>query len=109
MDQQRNQIPGSVLGSTMEFERKSFSSIKNEIETVLKKWKQLAPILSYRGRVFIVNNLCASMLWHKVICTIIDDSVVKEILKLFVAFFLAKHTGCQSTIYIYRLMMVGKV
>ena len=68
----------------MEFEQKSFSSIKNEIETVLKKLKHLAPILSYRGRVHIVNNLCASMLWHKVICTIIDDYVVKEIQKLFV-------------------------
>ena len=30
------------------------------------------------------------MLWHKVICSIIDDSVVKEIQKLFVAFFWQK-------------------
>ena len=68
----------------MDFEKKSFSSIKNEIETVLKKWKHLAPILSYRGR---VNNVCASMLWHKVICMTIDDSVIKEIQKLFVTLY----------------------
>ena len=81
---------GVFLGNTVDFEKKSFSSIKNEIETVLKKWKHLAPILSYRGRVLIVNNLCASMLWHKVICMTIDDSLIKEIQKLFVTFFLAK-------------------
>ena len=78
---------GVFLGNTVDFEKKSFSSIKNEIETVLKKWKHLAPILSCRGRVLIVNNLCASMLWHKVICMTIDDSVIKEIQKLFVTFF----------------------
>ena len=49
------------------------------------------------------------MLWHKVICSIIDDSVVKEIQKLFVAFFWQKNTSCQNTIYIYRLMMVVRV
>ena len=37
-------IWGVFLGNTVDFEKKSFSSIKNEIETVLKKWKHLAPI-----------------------------------------------------------------
>ena len=70
---------GIFLGNTESFEKKNFVSIKSDIEIVLKKWKFLAPILSYRGRVLIINNLCASKLWHKVMCSLIEDSLIKEI------------------------------
>ena len=69
----------------------------------------MAPILSYRGRVLIVNNVCASMLWHKVMCMTIDDSVIKEIQKLCVTFLAKTNIGYQNIIYIYRLMMVVRV
>ena len=81
---------GIFLGNTVEFERKLFNSIKGDIETVLCKWKFLAPILSYRGRVLIINNLCASMLWHRVMCSTLNDSMIKEIQKLFLDFFWQK-------------------
>lgn len=31
----------------------------------MSKWKWLLPQMSYRGRVLVINNLVASMLWHK--------------------------------------------
>ena len=81
---------GVFWGNTVDFEKKSFTSIKNEIGTVLKKMEASGTILSYSGRVFILNNLCASMLWHKVICMTIDDSVIYKILKFFVSFLVKK-------------------
>ena len=41
------------------------------------------------------------MLWHKVICMTIDDSVIKEIQKLFVTFFRQKkHWLAKYDIYL---------
>ena len=58
---------GVFLGSEV-VTRKNWEGVVDKVEAKLKKWKWLLPQMSYRGRVLVVNNLVASMLWHRLAC-----------------------------------------
>lgn len=47
---------------------KNWENVLEKVEGRLKKWKCLFPKMSFKGRVLIINNLVASMLWHRLCC-----------------------------------------
>ncbi len=53
----------------------------------LSKWNWLLPQLSYRGRVLVINNLAASMLWHRTIVLEPPEELISNIQRIFVNFF----------------------
>ncbi len=57
----------------------------------LKRWSWIQPHLSYRGRVLVVNNLAASMLWHRL--TVLDPptGLFQLLQRHFVNFFWGGH------------------
>ena len=65
----------------------NFSSIPEKIRTVLLNWKPVVKTLSYRGRSLIINQLCASKLWHVLNCCAPPHGLVDSIQKLFSDFF----------------------
>lgn len=57
---------GIFLGPEV-YQRKNWEGVKDQICNRLSKWNWILPQLSYRGRVLVINNLAASVLWHKLI------------------------------------------
>ena len=53
----------------------------------MSHWRWLLPQLSYRGRVLVINNLVASMLWHTFSVLPPPVSLVQEVQKILVDFF----------------------
>ncbi len=41
----------------------------DQVKGRLDKWKWRIPRMSYKGRILIVNNLVASSLWHRLVCS----------------------------------------
>lgn len=58
---------GVVLGDEADM-MKNWEGVLEKVKGRLAKWKWLAPNISYRGQILIVNNLVASSLWHKMAC-----------------------------------------
>lgn len=52
------------------------------------KWKWLMPQMSYRGRTLVLNNLVASMLWHRLACLDLPAGFLAQIQAKVVDFFL---------------------
>lgn len=44
---------------------KNWEGLSDKVIGRIQRWRWILPHLLYRGRVLIVNNLAASMLWHK--------------------------------------------
>jgi len=59
----------------------------HNVNARLSKWKCLLPQLSYRGRVLVVNNLAASILWHRLMVLEPPDELICRIQRTFVNFF----------------------
>ncbi len=55
---------GVFLGNKA-MEKKNWEGVEDKICGKIKKWKWLLPQMSYRGRVLVLNNQCASLLWHR--------------------------------------------
>lgn len=79
-----------VLGlyfGTKSYTEKNWEGLFDRVICRIQKWRWILPQLSYRGRCLVINNLAASMIWHK--CTVLDPP--KELLigvqKAFVKFF----------------------
>lgn len=79
-----------VLGlyfGTNSYIEKNWEGLFDRVILRIQKWRWILPQLSYRGRCLVINNLAASMLWHR--CTVLDPP--KELLigvqKAFVNFF----------------------
>ncbi len=51
------------------------------------KWRWLLPQMSYRGRVLVINNLVASMLWHKVMVLNPPKALITSVQKIILDFF----------------------
>lgn len=45
--------------------KKNWEGVIEKVERRLKKWRWLSPQMSFRGRCLIINNLVASLLWHR--------------------------------------------
>ncbi len=48
-----------------QFQNKNWEGMLEKVSARLLKWKSLLPLMSYRGRVLVVNNWAASTLWHR--------------------------------------------
>lgn len=79
-------VLGIFLG-TEQYMRKNWEGLYEKVAGRLQKWRWILPQLSYRGRVLVVNNLAASMLWHRL--TVIDPpkELLQNLQKVFVDFF----------------------
>lgn len=77
---------GIFLG-TDQYIQKNWDDIFEKVSGRLQKWRWLLPRLSYRGRVLIINNLAASMMWHCL--NVLDPSkeLLQRLQKTFVEFF----------------------
>lgn len=50
-----------------------------KVSARLSRWTWVQPQLSYRGRVLVVNNLIASMLWHRLTVIQPPDIIIREL------------------------------
>ncbi len=91
---------GIFLGSEA-YQRKNWEGVKDKICNRLSKWNWILPQLSYRGRVLVINNLAASVLWHKLIVLNPPEEFLREIQKVFVDFFWnGQHWLRESVLYL---------
>lgn len=79
-----------VLGlhfGTKSYTEKNWEGLSDRVICRLQKWRWILPQLSFRGRCLVINNLAASMLWHK--CTVLDPpkELITGVQKAFVKFF----------------------
>lgn len=66
---------------------KNWDGLMDQTLGRLQRWKWILPQLSYRGRILVINNLTASMLWHRL--TVLDPPIalIKCIQKACIDFF----------------------
>ncbi len=57
-------VLGVYLGSDT-YMKNNWEGLVDKIVGKLQKWRWILPQLSFRGRCLIINNLAASMLWHR--------------------------------------------
>ena len=74
--------------------RKNWETVLERAEEKMRKWKWLLPQMSYRGRVLILNNLVASLLWHRLSCLDPPSGLIAEIQKKWLTSFGEVYTGC---------------
>jgi len=74
---------------------KNWEGLSDQVIGRIQRWRWILPQLSYRGRVLIINNLAASMLWHKHP----PKDFLMKIQKAFVEFFWNGHHCYTYTYY----------
>jgi len=79
-------ILGVFLGND-QFQKKNWEGLVEKVSARLSKWRWLLPQLSYRGRVLVVNNLAASILWHRTMVMEPPEELISSIQKEIVKFF----------------------
>ncbi len=100
--QERLKCLGVYLG-TETFKKKNWEGIVEKMCSRLSKWSWVLPHLSYRGRVFVTNNLAASALWHKRNVLDPPDDIVHELQKRLVKFILGlDNTGLKLLYFSYQ-------
>lgn len=77
---------GVFIGNNSEFEDKNWDNIESMINKKIDSWKGLAPILSIRGRILIVNQLAASKIMYKIPVLTPPKDLLVSLEKLFVDF-----------------------
>nr|BAC82605.1 pol-like protein [Tetraodon nigroviridis] len=93
---------GVFLGDE-DTEKKNWEDIPGKVEGKLNKWRWLKSQMSYRGRVLVVNNLVASMLWHRLACLQPPPGLLDQIQKKIVDFFWdKKHWVPQGVLFLPR-------
>lgn len=91
---------GIFLGNES-FVQKNWDGVIDKLKGSLAKWKWLAPKMSYKGRILIINNLVASSLWHKLACIDPPPKFLSDVRALLVDFFWDKlHWVSQSVLYL---------
>ncbi len=74
-----------------------------KVDNKLAKWRWLHPQMSFRGRVLILNNLVASLLWHRLACLEPPSGLLAQIQTKMVNFFWDKlHWIPQSVLFLSR-------
>ena len=74
---------GVFLGNVT-FSLKNWDQMVDQISHTLNCWKRLSSLLSYRGRVLIINNLAASNLWHRMIALQPPKSLILNLQRILV-------------------------
>lgn len=98
---------GIFLGSES-YQRNNWENVKEKVCNRLSKWNWILPQLSYRGRVLVINNLAASVLWHKLIVLNPPDGFIREIQKVFIDFFWNGNHWLKETILYLQLNEGGQ-
>ena len=65
----------------------NYSNVLQKINDILNVWKPIVGSLSYRGRILIINQLCASQLWHRFCVINPPKNLLSELKKTFLNFF----------------------
>ena len=60
---------GIYLGNSDDYVNKNWSELGHSVQTKLEWWARFAEIMSYHGRIHVINQLIASKLNHKFIST----------------------------------------
>ncbi len=91
---------GVFLGNEFTVQ-KNWDGVVEKLKGCLAKWKWLAPNMSYKGRILIINNVVASSLWHKLACIDPPPKLLAEVQALLVDFFGDKlHWVTQSILFL---------
>ena len=77
---------GVYLG-TVGYMDKNWEGMEEKIADLFQRWRWILPQLSYRGRMLVVNNLAASMLWHRAFVVDPPVSLLCSLQKTFVNVF----------------------
>lgn len=77
---------GVYLGNET-FVKKNWEGMLEKVSEKLSRWKWVLPKLSYRGRVLVINNLIASMFWHKMTVLNPPNDIVSGIQRMLIDFF----------------------
>jgi len=77
---------GVYFGNDL-YVNKNWEGLVDRVNGRLQRWRWLLSQLSFRGRCLVINNLIASMLWHKF--TVLDPpkDLLKSVQKALVNFF----------------------
>ncbi|KAK3541506.1 hypothetical protein QTP86_028023 [Hemibagrus guttatus] len=67
----------------------NWEGIVGKVCAKLSQWTWVLPQLSYRGRVLVINNLIASLLWHHFTVLEPPEPLIKDVQKRIVNFFWA--------------------
>ena len=93
---------GIHIGNS-DIEKKNWENITEKIDNKLAKWKWLHAQMSFRGRVLVLNNLVASLLWHRLACLDPPSGLIAQIQTKMVNFFWSKkHWVPQSVLFLSR-------
>uniref|UniRef100_A0A3B3HMN0 Reverse transcriptase domain-containing protein n=1 Tax=Oryzias latipes TaxID=8090 RepID=A0A3B3HMN0_ORYLA len=67
--------------------KKNWEDVVHKLEGKMNKWRWLLPQMSFRGRVLVINNLVASLLWHRLMCLDPPSGLLSQIQSKLVNFF----------------------
>ncbi|TWW54086.1 Transposon TX1 uncharacterized 149 kDa protein ORF 2 [Takifugu flavidus] len=70
-----------------ETEKKNWLDTLEKVDGKIQKWKWLLPRMSYRGRTLVLNNLVASVLWHRLSCMEPPSGLLGQLQTRVLAFF----------------------
>ncbi|MBN3285380.1 YTX2 protein, partial [Polyodon spathula] len=83
-------VLGVYLGER-QYEFKNWEDLAEKVKGRLQCWRWLIPQLSYKGRVVVINNLVASMLWHRLVCLDPPPRLINDIQRVLLEFFWSGH------------------
>lgn len=79
-------VLGIFLG-TDQYIQKNWDGMFEKVSGRIQRWRWILKQLSYRGRVLIINNLAASMMWHRLNVLDPPKDLLQRLQKTFVEFF----------------------
>ncbi|TWW61013.1 Transposon TX1 uncharacterized 149 kDa protein ORF 2 [Takifugu flavidus] len=86
-----------------ETEKKNWLDTLEKVDRKIQKWEWLLPRMSYRGRTLVLNNLVASVLWHRLSCMEPPSGLLAQLQTRVLAFFWdGMHWVQQGVLYLPR-------
>ncbi|KAI4903179.1 hypothetical protein NFI96_002750, partial [Prochilodus magdalenae] len=67
--------------------QRNWDGVVEKMEGRLARWKWIRPQMSLRGRVLVINNLAASVLWHRLSCVDPPVGLLARLQAIMVDFF----------------------
>ena len=91
---------GTYIGNTVAYAENNWKDTLEKIDTRLNHWNQFAKALSFRGRVLVINQLCASKLWHRLITMAPSTGLLNQLQTKFNDFFWqGRHWVARDVLY----------
>ncbi|KAI4882467.1 hypothetical protein NFI96_027581 [Prochilodus magdalenae] len=79
---------GKISSAKTEATRqRNWDGVVEKMEGRLARWKWIRPQMSLRGRVLVINNLAASVLWHRLSCVDPPVGLLARLQAIMVDFF----------------------